>query len=117
MDLLDIGKVENRLSINRYLLLLRGSWILDVYVKLPVLGVLQENGEDQSEIVQNPIFSKQRYTLCGLFHCFVALEKISLVYLTMLSITLIQRPVHRVRVEPYTNVLRQSFAISNVSRS
>lgn len=70
MDLLDIGKVENRLSINRYLLLLRGSWILDVYVKLPVLGVLQENGEDQSEIVQNPIFQNKDILCVG---CFTAL--------------------------------------------
>lgn len=61
------------------------------------------------------IFQKQDiFTLCGLcFTAFTALN-ISLVYLTVLSVALIQGSVHRERAEPYTNVLRQSFAISNM---
>lgn len=51
-----------------------------------------------------------------MFHYFVALEEISSMYLTMLSIALIQRSMHRVRdrAEPYTDVLVQSSAISNM---
>lgn len=66
--------------------------------------------------VVSSYFSKLRYiySLWVVFHCFVALKKYFMMYLRMLSITLIQRSVHMDRAEPYTNVLGQSFAISNM---
>lgn len=67
--------------------------------------------------VVSSYFSKLSYlySVWVVFHCFVALEKISLMYSTMFSAALIQRSVHRVRDRAICSyLLGQYFAISNV---